>query len=265
MAALIEKLKSAWQRASDSNTGLLAAGIAYYAFLSFMPLLAAIVLTYGLVADVQTVAQHTARIASALPGSAADLVSDQIRAVVEDRSGTKGLGLLVALALSLFGARVAAGSVITAMNIAFDAEDARGFLKANALALSLTLGAIIAIGVVAGATAAANSIFAGALGGIASFALVGLFGMGGAWLAYRFVPNTSHVASRSALLGAMLFAAGWTAASSAFGFYAANFANYNATYGSLGAIVVLLTWLYLSAWLLLFGAHFAAACDRQGR
>jgi membrane protein len=252
-------LKSAWTRAQENDAGLLAAGIAYYAFLSFVPLLIAAVLSYGIFADPQTVTGHAESLAATLPASASELVVEQMRAIAEDRGDAKGLGLLLALALALFSARVAAGAVITAFNIAFDSPEDRGFIKSNLLALSITIGAIAAMGLVAAATSASVFLFPDGAGAFATFLVIGLAGIGGAVLAYRIVPNVGDVTMHEAVRGALPFGASWMLASAAFGYYVSNIASYNATYGSLGAIVVLLTWLFLSAYLLLLGAHVAAA------
>jgi membrane protein len=254
MPPIFEALKSAWTQATRNNAGLLAAGIAYYAFLSFVPLIAAMVLSYGLFVDPQTIASHSAQLAATLPPSASQLVIDQIESVVETRAGTKGLGLIVATALSLFGARLAAGSVITALNVAFDAEESRGLLKANLLALAITLGAAIAGGLLGATTA---------LAGPASLVVFALFAFAAAALAYHFVPNAPAPTWPATVRGAALIALAWTGSSAAFGIYAANFGNYNATYGSLSAVVVLLTWLFLSAYVLLLGGHLAAASDER--
>jgi membrane protein len=257
--------KGAWAHAQEHNAGLLAAGIAYYAFLSFIPLLAASILTYGVIADPQTVAQHAASLAESLPASASDLVIEQLDAITDRRSGTKGLALIAAIAISLFGARVAAGAVIKAFNVAFEAREGRGFVKANLLALCITIGAILAAGLLVAATALVAFVLPGSGGAFASFLAVGLAGLGGTLLAYRIVPNVDHVTFADALRGAIPFALLWMIASAGFGFYASNFGNYNATYGSLGAIVVLLTWLFLSAYALLLGAHIAAESRRANR
>lgn len=260
MRPIIASLQSGWTRANEENAPLLAAGIAYYAFLSFVPLLAAIVLTYGLVADPKTVAGHAASLAEGLPASSADLVTAQLESVTARRGGASGLGLLVALALALFGSRLAAGAVIAAFDVAFGARQKRGLIRSNLLALAITLGAILAFGLVAGATTMVSVVFADSGGRFATFALVGVAGIGGAMLAYRIVPNTrGRISYFAALRGAVLFALGWMVASAGFGFYVSNFGNYNATYGSLGAVVVFLTWLFISALLLLIGAFVAHA------
>ncbi|KPP90628.1 YihY/virulence factor BrkB family protein [Erythrobacter sp. HL-111] len=260
MRPIIASLKSGWTRANAENAPLLAAGIAYYAFLSFVPLLGAIVLAYGLIADPETIAGHAAALTEELPASSADLVTSQLESVTDRRSGTSGLGFVVALALALFGSRLAAGAVITAFDVAFRAREKRGLIRANLLALAVTLGAIVAFGIVAGATAVVSVFLAESGERFLTFALVGLVGVGGAVLAYRLVPNSEgRVSYAAALRGAVLFAIGWMGASAGFGFYVSNFGNYNATYGSLGAVVVFLTWLFISALLLLIGAFVARA------
>lgn len=259
MRPLSDSLKAGWSRASDGNIGLIAAGIAYYGFLALVPLLAAAILTYGLVVEPATIAAHAESLTRTLPGTAGELVAGQLENVAAQRGGSSGLGLVIAIALALFGARVAAGALITAIDMAFAASQERSFIAANLLALAITLGAVLALGLMAGITALVATVFAGTGGAFASYAVMGLAGFGGAFLAYRVVPQTEVVGRAAAMRGGGLFALGWLAASAAFGFYASNFGNYNATYGSLGAVVVFLTWLWLSAFLLLLGAHFAAA------
>lgn len=259
MQSLLASLKAGWSRASDSNAGLIAAGIAYYGFLALVPLLASAFLTYGLAVDPQTIGAHGESLARTLPGAAGELVAGQLDSVAEQRGGSSGLGLVVALGLALVGARVAAGALITALDMAFAEQPDRGFIAANLLALAITLGAVLALGLMAGITAVVSTILGGSGGAFASYALMGIAGFAGATLAYRVVPQRRAVTRTEAMRGGALFGAGWIAASAGFGFYTSNFGNYDVTYGSLGAVVVFLTWIWLSAWLLLLGAHFAAA------
>lgn len=258
MPSPIKTLRSAWSLADDRHIGIIAAGVAYYAFLALVPLLAAAILTYGLAVDPATIAEHGAELAHRLPGAAGDFVSEQLREVAASRSGTHGLGLLLALALALFSARAAAGALISALDIAFDVDEERSFIASNLLALGTTLGAVLALGVVAGVTTLASTVLAGSIGAAASFLLVGLAGFAAAYIAYRVLPQRPMVTVGAACRGAAMFAVGWLVASAGFGLYAGNFGDFGATYGSLGAVVVFLTWLWLSAWLLLFGAHAAA-------
>ena len=146
---------------------------------------------------------------------------------------------------------------MTGLNIAFHAGEARGFLRGNLVALAITLGGIVGL-VVLGGLSAALAVIAGPAGALASFLLLSLAATGGAAMLYRYAPNKPSPSWRNILPGAALFATGWLGATAAFAFYAANFGSYNATYGSLGAVVVLITWFYASALLLLLGAEFAA-------
>ncbi|MDP9412562.1 MAG: YihY/virulence factor BrkB family protein, partial [Pseudomonadota bacterium] len=103
-----------WRESSNDNVGLIAAGVAFYGFLALVPLLGAIVLTYGLVAEPETVIRNMQALAAVMPGEAAGLIGEQLMNVVQTSGGKKGFGLLLALALALFGARNGAGAIITA-------------------------------------------------------------------------------------------------------------------------------------------------------
>ena len=269
-----QALLRAWKEAGADNAGIVAAGVAFYAFLALVPLLGACVLIYGLAADPAQVERHILELAQTLPRSAAELIGEQLHNVVEDSSGKKGLGLLVALAVALFGARNGAGSVITAMNIAYDEEETRGFVKLNLIALAITLGAIIAGLLAIGATTALAALgdllpaASGAtvlIGKLTSYLLVLALGLAAAAAFYRFGPDRDEPRWEWITAGSLFAAIGWMVLTALFGFYVANFGNYDATYGSLGAVVVLLTWLYLSAYVLLLGAEINAELERQTR
>jgi membrane protein len=111
-------LRRAWTEQGDDNIGLLAAGVSFYGFLALVPMLGALVLTYGVVANPETVLRNVRNLAEVMPVGAAKLVGEQPMNAVTASTGKKGLGLLLALAIALFGARNAAGGVITALNVA---------------------------------------------------------------------------------------------------------------------------------------------------
>lgn len=266
---ILERLKRAWAAAGRDNIPILAAGVAYYAFLAIVPLLGAIMLSYGLFTDPAMVASHIAGLAEELPQAAAELIGGQLESMVETSGTAKGFGLLLALAIALFVARNGAGALVTAISLAFNDREQRGLLQANALALAITLGAIVAMGVVIAVLAITASLTAmlpdlsGAgkfAGKLMAYALLSVMGaLGAAWL-YRQVPTSSSPHFRQVLPGAIFASLGLVVLTLGFGFYVSNFGSYNATYGSLGAVVVLLTWLWLSAYAILFGAEIAAVC-----
>ena len=254
---MLSNLKAAWAAGSDDNISLIAAGIAHYALLALVPALGALVLGYGLFADPETVAGHIEALSANLPAAAAEIIGDQLRNVSEGAAGAQGFGLLIALGIALWGARNGARALMTGLNIAFHAGETRGFVRGNLVALAITLGGIVGL-VAIGAISTALAVIAGPIGALVSFLFLLLAATGGAAVLYRFAPNKPAPAWRRILPGALLFAGGWLAATAAFAFYAANFGSYNATYGSLGAVVVLITWFYVSALLLLLGAEYAA-------
>lgn len=257
-------LKTAYTEGVKDNVGIVAAGVAYYAFLALVPLLGAIVLLYGLVADTETVTRHASVLATTLPQSAASLITDQLEAITQSSAGKKGFGLAVALAFALFGARNGAGGIVTALDIAYDLIDERSFIRKTLLALAITLGAIVGAGIIAAAIAA-TGLLAGVPGKIASYVVVLASAVLGAFLLFRFAPDREPPAWKHQMPGAILFAIGTLITTAGFAYYVSNFGNYNATYGSLGAVVVLLTWLYLTAYILMIGAELNAPAEKSER
>ena len=255
-------MRAGFARSGEHNASLLSAGIAYYAFLAMVPLLASVVLGYGLFAGPDTVARHIDFLADALPASAAELIGDQLAEMTSEPSTGLSLGLLASLVLSLIGARNAAGSIIIALNVAYGIAEGRSFVRRTLAALGITALGAAGVGIVAALLAFTATIGGGA-GAIAGYAAMLLAAVGGAAVLYRIAPHRAHPDWRDVLPGAVLFALGWLAATGAFGMYVANFGNYNATYGSLGAVVVLVTWLYLSAYLLLLGGEFNAVAQAR--
>jgi membrane protein len=261
-----------WKQASEDNIGLVAAGVSFYGFLALVPLLGATVLTYGIIADPQTVVGNVKSMASVMPQDAAKLIGDQLMGVVQTSGGKKGLGLVLAIAVAVFGARNAAGSIITALNIAYEQEETRGFLKVNLLSLAITAGAVMMAVVALLAIAAlgyleklfphAPSILLG-LGKVLSYVLLLLGAAAGAATLYRYGPNRDRAKWEWITPGTIFAAVAWLILTLGFGFYVAHFGNYNKTYGSLATVVILVTWMYLSAYVFLFGAELNSELEHQ--
>ena len=244
-----------YAKASARNIGMIAAGIAYYAFIALVPMLAVVLLVYGLVVPPATVAQHVSQLSQHLPSSAAQLIGQQLTQISKTHAGAKGIGLAIALAIALFGARNAAGSVMEGLNIISGVRESRGFFRRYGLAIAITFAAVFGFVIAIGAIGVVSAI-PGTGGQIAAFVAVAIVGaFAAAWL-YRKAPDVPARSTRSVMPGALFFSIGWVIATAAFAYYVRNFASYNATYGSLGAVIILLTWFYLSAWLLLFGDVF---------
>jgi membrane protein len=261
-----------WKEAGQDNISLVASGMAFCGVLAMVPMLGAVVLSYGLIATPETVMKNVQSLTSMMPADAAKLIGEQLANIVTTSDGKKGFGLLIALLIALYGAMKGASAMITALNIAYDEEETRGFLKLNLIALAITLGAvllaILAIVAIA-AMGSLGSLFPSApailliAGKIVSYVLMGLVGAAAAATVYRYAPNRDQAKWTWLTPGSVLAAVLWLVVTLGFGFYVANFGSYDATYGSLGAAIVLLTWLYLSAYILLLGAEFNCELERQ--
>jgi membrane protein len=261
-----------WKEASDDNIGLIAAGVAFYGFLALVPLLSAIVLSYGIVADPSTVVRHVHALTSVMPRDVARAIGDLLMTVVEGADGPKGVGIMVAIAIALFGARNGAGALITALNIAYDEPEKRGFFRINLAALAITAAAaaaaILTIIAVAAFAAVAHLLpytndALLILGTVLSYVLLTLAGTAAAAALYRFAPCRAKPRWIWISPGSLLTGILWLALTLGFGGYVSNIAHYDATYGSLGAVVALLSWMYLSSYLLLFGAELNSECEHQ--
>lgn len=272
LKAWIAVAKRTWAETSGDNIGLIAAGVAFYGFLALVPLLGAIVLVYGIAADPTTVMRNMTQLTSVMPTDVAKLIGEQLMNVVKTSDGKKGFGLLLALGLALFGARNGAGAVITALNIAYEEEEKRGFLKVNLLALGMTaasvlvamlaLMAITALGALEHLMPKAPEAVL-VLGKVGAYLLLALAGAGATATLYRYGPSRERAQWVWLTPGSLFAALVWLVLTIGFGIYVANFGNYNATYGSLGTVVVTLTWLYLSSYILLFGAELNSELEHQ--
>lgn len=267
-----EVLTRSYKESSDDNVGLIAAGVAFYAFLAMVPLLGAIVLSYGLIAEPATVLRNIQQLTSVMPADSAKLVGDQLLNVVKTSGDKKGFGLLLALGVALFGARQGAGAVVTALNIAYEEKEKRGFIALNALALVMTAASVLVAILATVAIAALGHLesllpalpdWARVVGKLLSYALLGAAAAAGAASLYRWGPSRDRAKWVWLTPGSALTAVLWLLLTLGFGVYVSRFGNYNATYGSLATVVVLLTWLYLSAYVLLFGAELNSELEHQ--
>jgi membrane protein len=261
-----------WKEAGDDNVGLLAAGVAFYAFLAFVPLLAATVLVYGLVAEPETVAGHIRQLFGVLPEDAAALIGDQLKSMTDSPDAAKGWSLVVAIALAIYGASKGSGAIVTALNIAYEVKEGRGFFKSTLLSLLMTVGALVILVIAAAGISVmgwVEAFFPGFPGWAHNlfqilFWAVAVIAVGvGLAAVYRYAPNRPDAPWVWVSPGSATATLLWLAGSLGFGLYVSNFGNYNATYGSLGGVVVFLTWLYLSAYIVLMGGEMNSELERQ--
>ncbi len=261
-----------WRQTWIDNVGLIAAGVAFYSFLAFVPLLGLIVLAYGFFAEPETVISHVQAMTAFLPRDVALLVGQQLMAAVKTSGETRGLGILIALLVALYGGANGAGAIIIALNIAYQEKEKRSLLRFYGLAMVITIAAvIIALGAIALTAAIATleqllpeaSAVAVAGGRIAAYAMLLLAAAGISATLYRFAPSRAEARWKWITPGSIFTATTWLLFTIAFGFYVTSISDYQATYGSLGAMIALLTWLYLSAYVFLIGAELNSEIEHQ--
>lgn len=268
-----EILKRTYTMWGFHNLSLLGAGVAFFAFLALTPLIAATVMVYGLVGDVETVQRQMQAIIQFVPSEAAAVIEVQLLSVVTANSGVTGFALLVALFFAIFGGMRAANGLVGALNIINEEHETRGFLSLTLRVTLLTLAMIF----VALTGLSSAGVFAwlqtqadGVLGAGTEWTIklitwttsIGL-GTAGFALIMRYGPDRAPARWRWLAPGAILATVLWVAISFGFSFYVAYVGDYNATYGSLSAIVVFLMWLFLSAYGVLAGALLNAEIERQ--
>ncbi len=249
----------------------MAAGVAFFSFLSLFPALIAAVLTWGLVADPSSMRDQANSVASALPASAHKLLLHQINSLIAKPSQSLGIGLVISLALALWSASGGVGNLMSAINLTYDEEETRGFVKRKLIALGLTAGIIVggllALGLVAVAPAVFDAIglpgWTRVLLEIGRWLiLLALVGLGLAVL-YRVAPDRDDPQFKWVSIGAAVGTVIWLVASLVFSLYVDNFSSYSKTYGSLAAVVILLLWLWISFYVVLLGAEINAESEAQ--
>jgi membrane protein len=264
-------VRRAWREGKEDNIALLAAGVAFYGFLALFPALIAAVLVYGLVADPADVQKQVDAMGGALPSEAENLIGEQMRAIASASDRALGIGLVVALLGALWTASGGVNGLITATNIAYDERESRGFLKRRGLALLLTLGALVflifAVVLVAVLPVVADAVGLGTAGRILAEAvrwiLLVAAVMGALTVIYRVAPDRDAPRIRWTSVGVVTATVVWIVSSVAFSLYVDNFGRYGRTYGSLAGVVVLLLWLYVTAFIVLLGAEINAEAEQQ--
>ena len=269
----MDVLWRAWGEVGEANLFLIAGGVTYALILALFPGLAALVSLYGLVFDPSQVEKQVGAVSGVLPPETQQLLSQQLHSLVEASGGALGLGAVVGVLLALWSASRGMSGIITAINIAYEEKERRGFFKLNLIALGLTLGLLvggsIVIALIGVLPAAAQFLAVGAatkwLLLLVQWPLLVVLMMFGLAALYRYAPDRDKAQWRWVSPGAIVATLLWIIASIGFTVYVANFNSYGKTYGSLGGVVVLLTWLYLSTLVVLFGAAINTQSEKQTR
>jgi len=256
---------------SKDNISIIAAGVAFYTLLAIVPALGVIVSVYGLLADPADVERQIGAMAGFLPEDAASIIREQLHRVAGSANTSLSLSAIFGLLLTLWSATKGMSTIFSALNVAYDEHETRGFIKFNLLALAFTVGGMlllfVILALVAGVPAVIQML---GLGGpvawavsIARWPLLALLLIVAIGVLYRFGPSRDQPKWRWVSWGATFATVVWLIGSIGFSIYVSNFGSYNETYGSLGAVIVLMMWFWLSAYIILIGAEINAEMERQ--
>jgi membrane protein len=266
----LQVAKRGWKEAKADHVPLLSAGVAYYAFMAIFPALIALVAIYGLFADPATIATQLNSLTEALPPDARKIIIDQVTMLAARRAALS-IGLIIAVLIALWSASGGISNLLSAVNAAYDEEEKRGFINKRLLSLGLTIAAIvfmvIMLSIVAVLPALLKSVFGtGALRWV--FQILGwlilvVLVMAALAIIYRLGPERDAPKMKWVSVGALVATLIWLLASIGFSIYSSTFGNYAKTYGVFAGIVVLLFWLWLTAYAILLGAEINAEAEQQ--
>jgi membrane protein len=255
----------------DTNASIIAAGVAFYAFLALVPALIAVVAIYGLVANPADVKDQITSFTSALPSDAQKLLSNQLSSITKSAGGGTGIAAILAIVGALWSASSGIAALNTGLTVVNRETETRGFLKKRLLALVLTLfavaGILVMLALVVALPSLLDSIDITGIGStvleLARWPLLAGVMLVGLAVIFRYGPERRRPRWRWVSPGAIVAVIVGLVASIGFSIYVSLLGNYNKTYGALGAIIIMLLWLYLMAFAVLFGAAMNAELERQ--
>jgi membrane protein len=257
------------QQVKEDNATILAAGVAFYLLLALPPALVAVLSVYGIVSDPADVTDTVERFEAALPQGAQDLIEAQLKSASTSSPGRLGISLIIAVLVALLSASKGAKSLVEAINVAYDEPETRGFLRLRLLALAFTVGgvALILIGLTVITLIPTLTDPLGSGGQLAAsiirWPLLAVAMVAALAVLFRFGPDRDDPRWAWVTPGAIFAAVAWVLGSLAFALFADKFGTFNEIYGTLGAVVALLLWLYITAYVIIIAAEVNAELERQ--
>ncbi len=257
----------------EDHISIVAAGVAYYALFAIIPALAAVVSVFGLLTDPNGVRHLIGGLAGTIPAEAQQLLLSQLGSIAARSSTALSVGVVGSLLLTLWSASQGTKALMTALNIVYEEEERRGFFRRSGVALLLTVGALL-FAVLTLALVVALPALIGRLGlpgwlsttlALARWPILLVAVMVGLAVLYRYAPSRQEPKWRWVSWGSVVATVLWLIGSALFSFYVSHFGSYNKTYGSIGAVVILLLWFYLSAFVVLLGAELNSEMEHQTR
>jgi len=256
---------------SEDRVPLVAGGVTFYVLLSFFPALASLVSIYGLVLDPAMIAEQITFLAAVLPSQSLQLITEQLNALASQKASSLSIGFVIGLLVALWSARNGMASLFDAMNIAYGETEKRSLIKLTLLSLGFTLAGLLLTAVLVSAIAVLPAVFAllprepwlETLARLVRWPIMLLLIWGAVTLLYRYGPDRERAKLRWLTWGALFSTFCWLAASVLFSYYIDNFADYNATYGALGALVGFMLWIWVSTMIVIVGAELNAELEHQ--
>lgn len=260
-----------YQQIGEDRLLAVAASVVFYGLLALFPAITAFVSLYGLFADASTVGEHASTVSGLAPAGLLDIFREQASSVAATSEGKLGFAFAFGLAVALWSANAGMKAMIDALNVVYDEEEKRGFIKLNLISLAFTLGAIVAlllaIGCVVVLPLVLDMLGLGSTGALLlnllRWPLLLALVLAGLAVLYRYGPSRDEARWQWLSVGSVVAAVAWLAGSLLLSWYLANFADYDATYGSLGAAIGLMTWMWISSIVVLFGAELNSEIEHQ--
>jgi len=264
-------LSRTYERSNDDRLLATAAGVVFFGLLAVFPAVTALVSSYGLFADPSTIGANLQRLALMLPEGSFQVVQDQIARVLDKGSVALGWTFLFGLTFAIWSANAGVKAVIDALNVVYQEREKRSFIRLNLLSLTFTIGGIAALLLMVSAVVAFPLAFehlglppdSQLIVSLARWPLMFVLLVAALGTLYRFGPSRQPARWQWLGVGTLAAALLWIAGSSVLSWYLSNFGNYNATYGSLGAAIGLMIWMWMSAIIVLFGAELNSEIEHQ--
>jgi membrane protein len=260
-----------YEQIDEDRLLAIAAGVVFFGLLAIFPAITALVSFYGLFANPSTISANLQTLALMLPEGSFEIVQDQVGRVLAKGNTELGATFLFGLALAIWSANAGVKAIMDALNVVYDEREKRSFLKLNLVSLAFTTGGIVALLLMVAAVVAFPLVLdhlglgpeSKLIISLARWPLLFLILWGALGLLYRFGPSREHPRWEWLNAGTLAAAFLWIAGSSLLSWYLSNFANYNTTYGSLGAAIGLMVWMWMSAIIVLWGAELNSEIERQ--
>ncbi len=266
-------LSRTYQEVNDDRLLALAAGVVFYGLLAIFPAITALVSSYALFAKASTINGHLALVSGLMPQSAYSIVDEQVTRIVTRTTGDLGLAFFVGLALAIWSANAGIKAIIDALNIVYGVKERRSFLRLNLVSLAFTVGALVILLLALAAIVVLPVL-------LSYLPLYGYSAVISTWLRwpglllllmlglavlYRFGPDRRSPRWQFLSVGTVFAVLAWLAGSALLSWYLGSFADYDATYGSLGAGIGLMMWLWMTAIVILVGAELNSEIDHALR